>query len=57
MHRKKVSEWLSEKVGVTVTKKKRSYDEWLQKRDRDLYDKYCAKRAVVKQAVNVAKII
>ena len=45
----------SEEVGLAVAEKRRDFEEWLQKTDRDTYDKYRAQRAVVKQAVKVAK--
>ena len=52
--RRKGSEWWSEEVGLAVIEKRRA-EEWLQRRDRDTYDRYRAQRAVVKQAVKVAK--
>ena len=38
-----------------MTKKRRDFEEWLQRRDRVTYDRYRAQRVVVKQAVQVAK--
>ena len=40
---------------MAVAEKIRAFEERQQKKDRDLYDMYRAKRAVVKRAVNVAK--
>ena len=45
----------SEEVGVAVAEKRRAFEEWLQRRDRDTYDRYREQRAVVKQAVKVGK--
>ena len=48
--RKKGSEWWNEAVGGAVAGK-RSFEEWLQRRDRVTYDRYRAPRMVVKRAV------
>ena len=53
--RGKGSEWWSEEVGLAVAKKRRPFEVWLQRRDRDTDDRYGAQRAIVKQAVKVAK--
>ena len=53
--RRKGSEWWSEEVGVAITEKRRAFEEWLQRRNRDTYGRYRAQRAVVKQAIKVAK--
>ena len=42
-------------MGRAVAKKRRAFEEWLQRRDRVAYDRYRAQRVVVKQAVQVAK--
>ena len=47
--RRKGNEWWSEEVGLAVAEKRRAFEEWLQRRDRDTYDRYRAQRAVVKQ--------
>ena len=38
-----------------MAEKRRDFEEWLQRRDRVIYVRYRAQRAVVKQAVIVAK--
>ena len=38
-----------------MAEKRRTFEEWLQRRDRLTYDRYQAQRVVVKQAVKVAK--
>ena len=38
-----------------VAERRRAFEEWLQRRDRDAYARYRAQRAVVKQAVKVTK--
>ena len=53
--RRKGSEWRNEEVGRTVEEKRRAFEEWLQRRDRVIYDRYRAQRVVVKRAVQVAK--
>ena len=40
-----------EEVGVAVAEKRKAFEEWLQIRDMDTYDRYWAQRAVVKQVV------
>ena len=45
------SEWLCEEGRAAVAEKRRAFKEWLQMKDEDLYDRYSAQRAVVKQAV------
>ena len=53
--RRKGSEWRNEEVGRTMEEKRRAFEEWLQRRDRVIYDRYRAQRVVVKRAVQVAK--
>ena len=36
-------------------KKRRAFEEWLQRRDRVTYDRYRAQRVVVKLSVQAAK--
>ena len=45
---KKGGELWSEEVDLSLAKKGRAFEEWLQKRDRDTYDRYQAQRFVVK---------
>ena len=40
--RRKRSEWWNEEVGMAVAKKRRAFEEWLQRRDRVTYDRYRA---------------
>ena len=47
--------WWGEEDGVAVAEKRRAVDELSQRRDEDLYDRYCSQRAVVKQLVRVTK--
>ena len=42
-------------MGRAVAEKRRAFEEWLQSRDMVTYDRYPAKRVVVKWAVQVAK--
>ena len=35
---------------MVVAEKGRAFEEWLQRREWDLYGRYCAQRAVVQQA-------
>ena len=42
-------------MGRAVTKKKRAFEEWLQRRDRVIYDRYLAQRVAVKLAVQLQK--
>ena len=44
----KGSEWWNEEVGRAVAKKRRAFEEWLQRRDRVIYDRYRAQRVAVK---------
>ena len=53
--RRKGSEWWNEEVGRAVAKKRRAFEEWLQRRDRVTYDKYQAQRVAAKLAVQAAK--
>ena len=53
--RRKGSKWWNEEVSRAVAKKKRAFEEWLQRRDRLTYDRYRIQRVVVKRAVKVAK--
>ena len=46
--RRKGSEWWNEEVGRAVAKKRRAFEEWLQRRDRVTYDRYRAQRVAVK---------
>ena len=48
-------EWWNEEVGRAVAKKRRAFEEWLQRRDGLTYDRYRAQTVVVKRAVKVAK--
>ena len=54
-HSRKGSEWWSGEVGVAVAKKRKAFEEWLQRRGRDLYYRYHTYGAFVKQAANVAQ--
>ena len=38
-----------------MAEKRRAFEEWLQRRDRLIYERYRAQRVVVKRAVKVAK--
>ena len=42
-------------MGRAVTKKRRAFEEWLQRRDWVTYDRYRAQRGVVKWAVELQK--
>ena len=53
--RRKGSEWWNEEVGRAVTEKTRTFEEWLQRRDRVTYNRYRAQRVAVKLAVQPAK--
>ena len=53
--RRKGSKWWSAGVVLAVAENRRSFEEWLQRRDRDTYVRYRAQRAVVKQASKVEK--
>ena len=53
--RRKGSEWWNEEVSGAVAEKRRAFEEWLQRSDRLINDRYRAKRVVVKRAVKVAK--
>ena len=48
---KKGSEWWNEELGKAVAEKRRAFEEWLQKRDRVIYDRYPAQRVAVKLTV------
>ena len=52
---RKGSEWWNEEVGRVVAKKRRAFGEWIKRRDRVTFDRYCAQRVAVKQAVQAAK--
>ena len=39
---RKWSEWWNEVMGKAVAKKRRAFEEWLQRRDRVTYDRYWA---------------
>ena len=55
--RRNESRWWSEEVGVTVAENRRACGQMLQRRNGDKHKRYQAQRAVVKQAVNVLKIM
>ena len=38
-----------------VAEERRAFEEWLQRRDRVIYDRYRAQRVAVKLAVEAAK--
>ena len=42
-------------MGRAVVKKRRAFEEWLQRIDRVTYDRYRAQRVAVKLAVQAAK--
>ena len=42
-------------MGRAVAKKRRAFEEWLQRIDRVIYDRYQAQRVAVKLAVQAAK--
>ena len=52
--RGKGSEWWNEEVGRAVAKKRRAFQEWLQRRHRVTYDRYRAQRVAVKLTVQAA---
>ena len=49
--RRKGSEWWNEEVGKAVAEKRRTFKEWLQRRDMVTYDRYRAQKVAVKLAV------
>ena len=53
--RRKGSERWNEEVGSAVAEKRRAFEGWLQRRDRDTYDRHRAQRVVVKLAVHARK--
>ena len=53
--RRNGSEWWNEEVGRAEVEKRRTFEEWLQRRDRVTYDRYRAQRVAVKLAVQAAK--
>ena len=53
--RRKGREWWNEEVGRAVAKKRRAFEEWLQRRDRVTYDRYRAHRVAVKLAAKLQK--
>ena len=53
--KRKGSEWWNEEVGKAVSGKRRAFEEWLQRRDRVIYNRYRAQRVAVKLAVQAAK--
>ena len=53
--RRKGSEWWNEEVGRAMAEKRRTFEEWLQRRDRVTYDRYLAQRVAVKLAVQAVK--
>ena len=52
--RKAFEEWLRRR-DFEEWLQRRAFEEWLQRRDRVTYDRYRAKRVVVKLAVQVRK--
>ena len=48
-------EWWSEEVGVAVSEMRKAFEEWLQRIDKETFDRYRAQRAAAKQAIKVAK--
>ena len=42
-------------MGRAVTEKRRAFQEWLQRRDRVIFNRYRAQRVAVKMAVQAAK--
>ena len=48
---RKGSEWWNEEVGRAVAEKRRTFEEWLRRRDMLTNDIYQAQRVVVKLAV------
>ena len=42
-------------MGRVAAKKRRAFEEWLQRKDRVTYDRYQAQRVAVKLAVQAAK--
>ena len=53
--RRKGCEWWNEEVGSPVAEKRRAFEDWLQRRDMVMYDRYRALTVVVKRAVQVEK--
>ena len=53
--RRKGSEWWNEEVGRAVAKKRRAFEEWLQRRDSVTHNRYQAQRVAVKLSVQAAK--
>ena len=45
--RRKGSEWWNEEVGRAVAKKRRAFEEWIQRRDRVTFDRYRVQRVAV----------
>ena len=52
---RKGSEWWNEEVRMKVEEKKKAYEEWLQCRSREKYERYKAKNVEVKRCVAEAK--
>ena len=52
---RKGSEWWNEEVGRMAAEKRRTFEKWLQRRDRVTYYRYRAQRVAVKLAVQAAK--
>ena len=44
--RRKESEWWNEEVGRAVAEQRRAFEEWLQRRDVDTYDRYRTQRVL-----------
>ena len=52
---RKGSEWWNEEVEVAVGEKRRAFEEWLQRKNAETYEKYREKRMEVKRKVRGAK--
>ena len=52
---KKGSEWWNEEVKMKVEEKRKAYEDWLQCRSREKYERYKVKRVEVKRHVAEAK--
>ena len=52
---RKGSEWWNERVKMKVEEKKRAYEEWLQCKNDESYERYKEKKAEVKREVKEAK--
>ena len=52
---RKGSEWWNERVKMKIEEKKRAYEEWLQCKNYESYERYKEKKTEVKQEVKEAK--